>query len=517
MQNINSSKTMIEYYKKTLKFILIILSLSAMAGMFIFPAMKMLHMFPGKDIRLFIGFFPIGITEIVLFFILYKQTVLADSINVKGLFRIKVLFYFLLIINYLYFGYEATSLEFWNFCYYFVVLSLFFLDRKLVLMVIPTLFIAELILFYINPYCRPDSSQWISEWIIRGLVNTISFVGLYALTYFITEILVKTRESEIEENNQKLMNLVDKSNDISEHLVKYFNDISSSIKQSSEVMSSISQVTQQMTAGAFEQSDRAREGAEGVEKLATKISNTAKISMEMEENIEGLKNTESNVNQLMDRLSTINNSNIDTNNEVMAQFELLQDKATTINTVVTAVQGIADQTTLLALNASIEGARAGEHGKGFIVVAEEIGKLAKQVTSNIDDIKNTVTDILNELDHTKDKMKKVNDTALQLSAAALDVGSSLKQNTEITENTIEKLNIQTEVIREINNYKDAVMDSIQEVSAITQQNSAASEEISASIEQQAEVIENLDLSTMNLNDTVMQLKNLLEELLKSNK
>jgi methyl-accepting chemotaxis protein len=172
-------------------------------------------------------------------------------------------------------------------------------------MVIPSLFIAELVLFYINPYSRPDSSQWLSEWIIRGLVNSISFVGLYALTYFVTEILVKTRENEIEENNQNLMNLIEKSNDISENLVKYFNDISSSVKQSSEVMSSISQVSQQMSSGAFEQSGRAREGAEGVEKLAAKISNTANISVELEENIEGLRNTETNVNQLMERLGTI--------------------------------------------------------------------------------------------------------------------------------------------------------------------------------------------------------------------
>ncbi len=74
--------------------------------------------------------------------------------------------------------------------------------------------------------------------------------------------------------------------------------------------------------------------------------------------------------------------------------------------MVDVVKDIADQTNLLALNAAIEATRAGEHGRGFVVVAEEVRKLAEEVAKSVTEMTNIVTAIQRE---TNEVVKALND------------------------------------------------------------------------------------------------------------
>ncbi|MBP5565791.1 MAG: hypothetical protein J6X45_08755 [Lachnospiraceae bacterium] len=198
-----------------------------------------------------------------------------------------------------------------------------------------------------------------------------------------------------------------------------------------------------------------------------------------------INSMETSSNQSTTYIENISNQ-IRTNNDAISR----------ISEAIEMIRGIADQTDLLALNASIEAARAGDTGKGFAVVAEEIKKLAEQSNESAVEIQKIAEEIINNSEETmelskdveaslKEERKILSDTKECFEALSKEIIKSVEE--------IEDISTQTQSLEEI---KKDIIDKVSSLSAISEENFASNEEVSNSINR---IVENIGVINEKVN------------------
>lgn len=216
---------------------------------------------------------------------------------------------------------------------------------------------------------------------------------------------------------------------------------------------------------ASDRNNTISEGATGeTDMLATSITEMAASVQEVAQNASnaaGQANTASAESQqgkdVVESTKSAINSLSDDVQKSASAIETLKDDATKIDDVVNVIRGIAEQTNLLALNAAIEAARAGEQGRGFAVVADEVRALASRTQTSTEEIQEMIS-------------------ALQNSAG--EAFSTMQQGKHSAESAVEQANHAQATLESINSAILTMADMNTQIAAAAEQQSAVSGEIS---------------------------------------
>lgn len=169
----------------------------------------------------------------------------------------------------------------------------------------------------------------------------------------------------------------------------------------------------------------------------------------------------------------------------------VRKSAEEIKSFVEVINSIAGQTNLLSLNASIEAARAGEAGRGFAVVAEEIRKLADQSKESGNKIQDIVANIGNTTQKTAVSAKKAEDMILEQAGALNQTVDVFSQIQSCVGELVDGMRMTMDRLGQLSNETNQVQDSIQNISAVSEEVAASTQEVTATMGEQANIISEL--------------------------
>ena len=309
---------------------------------------------------------------------------------------------------------------------------------------------------YMENFARRDLSQ---ECQVNARFNTELGQVLSVIDSFRTSIRSALQETRQFASSNK--DAVHDINRMSGEINDRTNGIASLVQQAHEDLAELDQLTDNLVVDA-EQSQR----------LIRQVS-------------ENLNSSQQGVSDFQDKLRRYSVSN----SEMAQEIAQLSSNTDQVKGVLTVVNGIAEQTNLLALNAAIEAARAGEQGRGFAVVADEVRGLAVRTQQSLEEIHKIIADITQSVTSSTSKMesqtgllegvmKTMEETIGLIDAATGDAGEASRQmeHTVTISNRSQEKNAQiVERVARVNEHSQANLDAISEIARRIQEQESKEE------------------------------------------
>lgn len=300
----------------------------------------------------------------------------------------------------------------------------------------------------------------------------------------LTQRLIVDRDDEVGAMMQELNQMIDDNEALIGEVKSAGNEISIAAYQ-------VASAAEEMSAGSKDQASQTIEVAAAIEEMSATIAESSRNAYEANEMAQRAAKLAGEGEQVfkettggMMRIATIVKDSAE-------KVSNLGESSVQIGEIIQVIGDIADQTNLLALNAAIEAARAGEQGRGFAVVADEVRKLAERTT---------------------DATKQIGDMITRIQHNTGEVVEAMKKGNEEVENGLTMADDATRSLAEIIDSIDRMVEMIDQIAAASQQQSTASSQISQNVEAISSVATEVSNATSELAFTAENSQSLSGEL-----
>ncbi len=278
------------------------------------------------------------------------------------------------------------------------------------------------------------------------------------------------------------------------------------IKSSRNIQMEISEMKQ----GIVKLDDESEDCLKQMDALSGRIGEVADNSGQINVLAKGAEQVIDTGMDSVAQLKDSTGSTITITSNIIEAIENLAEKSKSIGTIIEAINEIAEQTTLLSLNASIEAARAGSAGKGFAVVALEIKKLADESISSAGQIARIIEEIETNTKEASAVAKQAESIVDEQQQAVSLTTDSFDQIGKQVSELLDALNLINANVSDMEEDRSATLSSISAISAVSAQTAAGSENVYETAKQQLVSVEELDKAAVILEKRANELSELLE-------
>ena len=289
------------------------------------------------------------------------------------------------------------------------------------------------------------------------------------------EIIVD--QTDIKKMLKKMQRVAGEANEISERVSSASEELSAQVEQVSQ--------------GAEEQKNRMGEVATAMEEMNATVLEVARNASSAAESATNAKQEAENGEQIVERAIAAINRVSELAQGLKENMHALGSKAESIGQVMNVISDIADQTNLLALNAAIEAARAGEAGRGFAVVADEVRKLAEKTMGATREVGEAISSIQAAARQNIESMDVASKAVEEATGLAGESGEALKRIVSLSNENSEQ---------------------IQSIAAASEEQSATSEEISRNVDNVNRIVSETAEAMIQSSQAVQELARMAAEL-----
>lgn len=304
---------------------------------------------------------------------------------------------------------------------------------------------------------------------------------------------------------------IENASQSAEHLAATSEQMTATSDQSATAAQEVAQTINEIARGASDQAESTAHGAEQLELLGKAIEDDKSNINELVKATDSVSRSIKDGLKIVEDLEQKTKANGDASTLVYQGIIKTNESSSNISQASALIASIAEQTNLLALNAAIEAARAGEHGRGFAVVADEIRKLAEQSTRSTKNIDEMVIELIGNAETAVEKMLEAGEIVKAQEVSVSNTRNKFNEIATAMNSAQQMVALIEDASLIMDAQKNKVQDVIQTLSAVAEENAASTEEASAAMEEQTASIDEISNASENLAELAITLRSLIEQ------